>query len=81
MDLVYQYSQGIPRLINLLCEHALITSFAEDQKSVSARTIMAVAREFELDAVPARSRRRPHGVRVSGAGGEVRSRNGEALNS
>jgi type II secretory pathway predicted ATPase ExeA len=50
MALVYQYSQGIPRLINLLCEHALITSFAEDQKLVSERTIVAVAHEFELDA-------------------------------
>jgi type II secretory pathway predicted ATPase ExeA len=51
VELVYRFSQGIPRLINLLCEHALITSFAETQKSISPRTITAVAHEFELDAV------------------------------
>jgi len=51
IELVYRYSQGIPRLINLLCEHALITSFAETQKSISASTIAAVAHEFELDTV------------------------------
>jgi type II secretory pathway predicted ATPase ExeA len=49
MELIYQYSQGIPRLVNLLCEHALITSYAETQMSISASTIVAVAHEFELD--------------------------------
>jgi general secretion pathway protein A len=46
---VFRYSGGIPRVINLLCEHALITSFAEDQRPVLAETIQAVAHEFELD--------------------------------
>jgi type II secretory pathway predicted ATPase ExeA len=50
-ELVYRYSRGIPRLINLLCEHALITSFAETQKSVSASAVVGVAHEFELDTV------------------------------
>src|SRR5260221_6131070 len=33
MDTVHLYSMGIPRVINLLCEHALINSFV-DQKQV-----------------------------------------------
>ena len=49
---VVRYSAGIPRVINLLCEHALITSFAEDQRPVLAGTIQAVAHEFELDEPP-----------------------------
>lgn len=48
-DMVYHYSQGIPRLINLLSEHALISSFAEGQKVVSERAVVAVASEYELD--------------------------------
>ena len=53
LELVYRYSGGIPRVINLLCEHALITAYAEDQRPVLAETIQAVAHEFELDKSPA----------------------------
>lgn len=49
IDAVFRYSGGIPRVINLLCEHALITAYAEEQKPVLAETIQAVAHEFELD--------------------------------
>lgn len=49
IEAVYKYSGGIPRVINLLCEHSLITAFAEEQKPIPAATIMAVAQEFELD--------------------------------
>ena len=53
LQLIYRYSGGIPRVINLLCEHALITAYAEDQRPVLAETIQAVAHEFELDKSPA----------------------------
>jgi hypothetical protein len=36
-------------VINLLCEHSLITAYAEEQKPVLAGTVEAVAQEFELD--------------------------------
>jgi len=49
---VHVHSQGIPRVINLLCEHALISAFADQQKSISPATIQAVAREFELNVAP-----------------------------
>lgn len=49
LEAVYKFSNGIPRVINLLCEHSLITSFAEGQKPVTASTVEQVAREFELD--------------------------------
>ncbi|HXW15175.1 MAG TPA: AAA family ATPase [Terriglobia bacterium] len=52
LETVFRYSGGIPRVINLLCEHALITAFAEGEKPVLADTILAVAREFELDGPP-----------------------------
>jgi len=47
-EVVFRYSGGIPRVINLLCEHSLITAYAEEQKTVRAGTVQAVAQEFEL---------------------------------
>jgi type II secretory pathway predicted ATPase ExeA len=39
---------GIPRVINLVCEHALIAGYADQRKPVGAQTVMNVAREFSL---------------------------------
>jgi type II secretory pathway predicted ATPase ExeA len=47
----HYFSMGIPRVINLLCEHALINSFVDQQKVVEAKAIEDVAREFQLDEV------------------------------
>ena len=51
IESVHYFSMGIPRVINLLCEHALINSFVEQQKIVEAKVIEDVAREFQLDEV------------------------------
>ena len=51
VEAVYSYSQGIPRVINLLCEHGLISAFAEQKCPVPAETIAEVAHEYELDVV------------------------------
>lgn len=48
LEAINRYARGIPRLINLLCEHALISAFVDQQKLVGAETIEAVAREFDL---------------------------------
>jgi len=51
MDTIHLYSMGIPRVINLLCEHALINSFVDQKQVVEATVIEDVAREFQLDEV------------------------------
>jgi type II secretory pathway predicted ATPase ExeA len=51
IETVYTYSRGIPRVINLLCEHGLIIAFAEQKRPVRAEAIQEVAREFQLDVV------------------------------
>jgi general secretion pathway protein A len=51
MDVVHLYSMGIPRVINLLCEHALINSFVDQQQVVEPKVIEDVAQEFQLDDV------------------------------
>lgn len=48
LDVIYRYSRGIPRVINVLCEHALINAFADQRKPVTADLVQNVAEEFEL---------------------------------
>jgi general secretion pathway protein A len=49
MDAVHFYSRGIPRVVNLLCEHALINAYAEHFRPVPARMVEKAARELSLD--------------------------------
>ena len=52
MQLVYHYSKGIPRLINLICEHALISAYVEQVKPIPARIVESVGVELELAQQP-----------------------------
>src|SRR5215469_10038557 len=45
---IHRYSAGIPRVINLMCEHCLVSAFVDQQKVVSANMVDAVARDFDL---------------------------------
>jgi general secretion pathway protein A len=42
------YSQGIPRLINIICDNALLIAFAASKKTISADMIREVARDLRL---------------------------------
>ena len=43
---VYQHSQGLPRLINTICENALIAAYARQMRSVSPEIIDNIATDF-----------------------------------
>lgn len=47
----HTYSRGIPRVVNLLCEHALINSYVDGICPVPAHVVEEVAREFQLDEI------------------------------
>jgi len=49
VEAVHAYSRGIPRVMNLLCEHALINAYAANMRVVPARILDEVAREFHFD--------------------------------
>jgi len=51
MDTVHLYSLGVPRVINLLCEHSLVNAFADQQRPIGPQIVEEVAREFQLDEV------------------------------
>src|SRR3984893_4236100 len=51
VDAVHLYSLGIPRVVNLLCEHSLVNAYVDQQKPITAKVVEGVAREFQLDEV------------------------------
>jgi hypothetical protein len=48
---VYRYARGIPRVTNLLCEHALVSSFADQKNPVPGEIVEEVARDFDLHII------------------------------
>jgi len=51
VETIHKYSVGIPRVVNLLCEHSLINAYVDQQRPISAKVVEDVAHEFQLDEV------------------------------
>ena len=51
MDAVHFYSRGIPRVMNLLCEHALINAYVDHVQPVPMHIVEGVAHEFQFDDI------------------------------
>jgi general secretion pathway protein A len=45
---LYRFSGGVPRLINILCDNALVSGFARDQEQIDGRLMRAAARDLGL---------------------------------
>lgn len=45
-DVIYRYTGGVPRLINTLCDTALLCAFAEEKTTLGAAEIMAAVEEL-----------------------------------
>ncbi|HET9406829.1 MAG TPA: AAA family ATPase [Candidatus Sulfotelmatobacter sp.] len=45
---VHRYGNGIPRVINLLCEHSLVSAFVDQERVITSPIVEAVARDFDL---------------------------------
>jgi general secretion pathway protein A len=48
---VHTYSYGIPRVVNLLCEHAMVNAYVDSVRPIPAHMVEEVAREFQLDEI------------------------------
>jgi general secretion pathway protein A len=46
---IHRYAGGIPRVINLLCEHALVSAFVDQQSVINTGVVEAVARDFDMN--------------------------------
>lgn len=47
LDEIYYYSRGIPRLINILADNALLTAYAKEQRLVDEATVIEAVRDLE----------------------------------
>jgi type II secretory pathway predicted ATPase ExeA len=48
---IHRSANGIPRVINLLCEHCLVSAFVDQQERVGKPVVETVARDFDLGDV------------------------------
>jgi general secretion pathway protein A len=48
LDKIYEYSRGIPRIVNTLCENSMVNAFAREQRPVTAEMVAEVAADFRL---------------------------------
>jgi general secretion pathway protein A len=58
---VYQHSQGFPRLINTICENALIAGYGKKMQNVSPDIIDDIARDFRLGVQSGKAKKEPPG--------------------
>jgi general secretion pathway protein A len=47
LDRIYKYSKGIPRVINIVCDNALLIGYAIDQKIIGDKIIQEVIENLE----------------------------------
>ncbi len=52
VDVVFQLSGGIPRLINLVCDSALLAGFARGDRQLNAELVQDSVRDLELETIP-----------------------------
>lgn len=65
---IHEHSRGIPRVINVICDNALLAAFAANQKPVPVGLVTDVCRDFDLDAPePAEAQAEPGAVLDTGA--------------
>ena len=48
VDQIHRRSQGIPRIISVICDNALVTAFALNQKPVNSRMIADVCQDLDF---------------------------------
>ena len=49
LDVIYRYTGGVPRLINTLCDTALLCAFADEKQSLSGDDIIAAVGELNWE--------------------------------
>jgi general secretion pathway protein A len=45
---IHKYATGIPRVVNLLCEHCLVSAFVDQKSTITPQIVNAVAGDFDL---------------------------------
>jgi len=48
VHLIHRYSRGVPRTISVICDNALVTGFAADERPIDVGTVRDVCRDLDL---------------------------------
>jgi general secretion pathway protein A len=48
VQLIHRYSGGVPRTISVICDNALVTGFAADERPIDAATVHEVCNDLDL---------------------------------
>jgi len=73
VPIVYEYTGGIPRLINTLCDTAMTVAYAEEQRVVSAEVLMEAVDELQWPPFAKRGGRRRRRMNSPGIGTEIQA--------
>lgn len=49
LDIIYQYSRGIPRLINILCDFLMLSAFAEELREIPEEMVREVIGDLDFE--------------------------------
>ncbi len=52
IERIARYSRGVPRLINSICDNALLIAFTHNRRSILASDVDEAAQELELEPLP-----------------------------
>lgn len=79
IDLIYQFSRGIPRLVNIICDFLMLAAFADETRTITAEMTQEVAHDLDFERTywgPPPGSTRAGGVleAAEGKGGEVLGR-------
>ena len=58
-DMLFRYTGGVPRLVNTLCDTAMMAAFAQDEDTVSLETLKSAIAELRWQDYAARSSKLP----------------------
>jgi general secretion pathway protein A len=73
VTLIHEYSHGLPRTISVMCDNALMSGFALDQRPVDGDIVREVCRDFDLGGFTAAGLQKPTLALVAPSdGGESR---------
>jgi general secretion pathway protein A len=60
VTLIHEHSHGLPRTISVMCDNALMSGFAVDQRPVDGDIVLEVCRDFDLARSATVAPQRPH---------------------
>jgi len=49
MDVIFKFSSGIPRLINIMCDFLLLAAFAEELKDINEEMILEIVADLDFN--------------------------------